>query len=346
MMLDLSENQMNLTELIQKVQLLRESTALQKLNICNNAEKYCTEAEFIIDVVLSVNFKLSELVINGTHMRPRFSNYSKMLSDNSCENFSLQHLYLADKFPLYVSDGYLFIENFVTCLNGDKKCEEVKEECCFDHAAVFTHYVDHRGGVYYYKDHDVALFIPPGAVLHNDCVEIKVSSSFYGKFQMPQNYTRISSFVWVGATNYVFKVPVYLIINHFVDIKSVRNIRTLSAFEACELHSSRSDDGILMMQEVATSYFDSDLKYCIISTNHFCTYCLGELQRSPAQDSDSHKAFLAMYYNYDEAGFDKGITYIAEMCCLYFNNNCFKVWIKLYICSYILMCAHAWVVSK
>ena len=325
MTLDLSENQMNLTELIQNVQLLCENTALQKLNICNNTEKFSFEVEFIIDVILSVNSKLSELVINGTHMRPRFSSFSKILSDNSCENFSLQHLYLADKFPLFLSNVYLFTENFVTRLDGDKKCEDVREECCFDHAAVFTHYVDHRGGVYYYKDHDVALFIPPGAVLQNDCVEIKVSSSFYGKFQMPQNYNRISSFVWVGATNYVFKVPVYLIMNHFVDIKSVRNIRTLSAFEACELHSSRSDDGILMMQEVATSYFDSDLKYCIISTNHFCTYCLGELQRSPAQDCDSCKTFLATYYNYDEAGFDKGITYIAEICCLYFNNNCFKV---------------------
>lgn len=325
MTLDLSENQINLTETIQNVQLLRESTALQKLHICNNTEKFCTEVEFIIDVVLSVNSKLSELVINGIHMRPRFSNYSKIISDDSCENFSLQHFYLADKFPLYLSDSYLFTENFVTCLDDDKKCEEVKEECCFDHAAVFTHYVDHRGGVYYYKDHDVALFIPPGAVLQNDCVEIKVSSSFCGKFQMPQNYTRISSFVWIGATNYVFKVPVYLIMNHFVDIKSIRNIRTLSAFEACELHSSRNDDGILMMQEVTTSFFDSDLKYCIISTNHFCTYCLGESQRSPTQDCDSCKTFLATYYSYNDVEFNKRITYIAEICVLYFNINCLKV---------------------
>ena len=323
--LDLSGNQIDLTEMIRIAHLLRENVRLQKLNICNNAEIFCTEAEFIIDVILSVNSKLSEVIINDTNIRPRFSNYSKILSNNVSKSFSLQHLYMANKFPLYLSRSYMFEENFITSLDGNKKFAEVKEKSPLDDTAVFTHYVDCIGGVYYYKDHDVALFIPPGAVLQDEWVEIKVSSSFYGQFHMPENYNRISSYVWVGA-NYDFKVPVYLIVNHFVNMKSVKNIKTLTAFEACKLYSSSNNNETVTMQEISTSYFDTDLKYCVISTDHFCTYCLAELQTSSnIEECNSHNEFLAVYYNYEKVKPNKGITYTAEICCLYLNNNCFKV---------------------
>ena len=315
---------MNITEMIQTAQQLCKNDELQKLNFCSNTEKFCTEVDFIIDVILSSNSKLSELVINGTNIRPRLSNYSKILDGSASENFSLQHLYIADTFPLYLSDRYIFRENFVMCLDGEKKNGEVKEKCPFSLATVFSHYVGHTGGVYYYKDHDVALFIPPGAILQDEWVEINVSSSFCGEFQLPQYYDRISSFIWVSA-KYEFKIPVYLIINHFVDMKSVTNIKALSAFEACELHGSGDADEILKMQEVSTSYFDTDLRYCVISTNHFCTYCLAELQTSPSQKCNSHKRFLTTYYSYEEVEEHKMITYIAEICCLYCNKNCLKV---------------------
>ena len=343
--LEVSENQMNLTEMIQIAQLLRKDDKLQKLNICNNTEKIFIEVEFIIDVILSVNSKISELVVNGTSMKPRRTSYSKIIANNTEETFSLQHLYIADRFPLYLSQMYMFKENFVTCLDGDKKLVKVEEKCPFNHATVFSHYVDHKGGVYYYKDHDVALFIPPGAILQDDCVEIKVSSSFYGPFSIPQNYDRISSYVWVSA-KYHFGVPVYLIINHFVDTKSVTNFKTLSAFEACELlNINRDYDKTPMMQEIATSYFDTNLRYCVISTNHFCTYCLAELQRLPTQGNSnnckSFKSFLATYYTYEEAESNKGITYIAELCCLYFNNNCLKVqYMKCMKLNHVAMYVH------
>ena len=318
--LDLSGNQMEITEMIQIAQLALNSASLQELNISNNAKIFCTEAEFIIDVILSVNSKLSEVIISDTNMRPRFSNYSKILSNNFTKGFSLQHLYIANKFPLYLSHSYMFEENFITSLDNNKKFAEVKEKCPLDDTTIFIHYVDHKGGVYYYKDHDVALFIPPGAILQGEWAEIKVSSSFYGQFHMPENYNRISSYVWVGA-NYDFKVPVYLIINHFVNMKSVKDIKTLTAFEACKLYSGIHDNETLTMQEITTNYFDTDLKYCVISTDHFCTYCLAELQTSSNEDS-SHKEFLSIYYHYEKV---KPNAYIAEICCLYFNNNCFKV---------------------
>ena len=323
-MLDLSGNQLKLTEMIQTAQLLRTNTNLQQLRMCNNAKRFCSEVEFIVDVTLSVNPKLSELIVDHTNVRPRNSNYSKILT-TAGENFSLQHLYIANEFPLYLSHSEIFKESFVVHLDGGKKFKKVEELCPFDHVKIFTHYVDHRGGVYYYKDHDVTLFIPPDAILQNDYVEIKVSSSFYAQFHIPQNYNRISSYVWVAA-NYDFKVPVYLIMSHFIDTKSVRNIETLSVFEACKLHSNRTSDETLLMKKLPASVFDSALKYCIISTDHFCTYCLAELQNSSTEDCHSNKLFLALYYNYcEQAKLHRGVTYIAEICCFYFNNNCFKV---------------------
>ena len=316
--------------MIKIAQLELKNPLIQKLNISSNAKIFCTEAEFIIDVILSVNSKLSEVIINDTNIRPRFSNYSKILSNNVSKHFSLQHLYIANKFPLYLSHNYMFEENFITSLDSYKKCAEVKEKCPLDDTTIFTHYVDCKGGVYYYKDHDVALFIPPGAILQDEWAEIKVSSSFHSQFQfhMPENYNRISSYVWVGA-NYDFKVPVYLIINHFINMKSVEDIKTLTAFEACKLNGSIHDNETLTMQKITTSYFDTDLKYCVISTDHFCSYCLAEfelLEKSPnGEECNSYKEFLAVYFNYEEVKPNKGITYIAEICCLYFNNNCFKV---------------------
>ena len=324
MILDLSEYKMGLLEMIQTAQIVRGNTELQILNICSNTGiKFYPEAEFIIDVILSVNSKLSEVVINGTNIRPRLLSCSRVLTSNDDMNFSLQHLYMADKFPLYLGLSYAFKDNFVTCLSKNKKMVKVEEECPFDHAEIFTHYIDCEGGVYYYKDHDVALFVPPGAILQNDYVEIKVSSSLYGQFHMPQNHNRISSYVWVGAS-YKFEAPVYLIINHFVDIKSVKNIKALTVFEACKLYGNRNNGGGVVMHEVPTSYFDSDLKYCIIPTDHFCTYCLSELKKSSNQICESPKLFVASYYSYEEA--ERGITYIiAEICCSYLNNNCVQV---------------------
>ena len=329
--LDLSGNQIDLTKMIRIALLLRENVKLQKLNICNNAELFCTDAEFIVDVILSVNSMLSELIINDTNIRPRFSNYSNILSNNIGKFFSLQHLYIANKFPLYLSRSYMFEDNFITSLDGNKKFAEVKETCPFDDSTIFTHYVDHKGGVYHYKDHDIELFIPPGAILQDEWVEIKVSSSFHGQFHMPENYNRISSYVWVGAS-YDFKVPVYLVINHFVNMKSVKDIKTLTAFEACKVYGSNNNE-TTAMQEISTKCFDTALKYCVIcADHHFCTYCLAELQTSSNEDCNSHKEFLSIYYNYEKVKPNKGITYFyAEICCLYFNKNCFKVGIYIYI---------------
>ena len=323
--LDLSESQLSLTDMIKTAQLSRDNAENQKLTICSNTGiKFCPEAEFIIDVILSVNFTLSELVINGTNIRPRFSNCSKILANNIDMKFSLQHFYIANKFPLYLSKSDVFIENFVTKCSDKKRIIKVEEECPFDHTTIFTHYVDCEGGVYYYKDHDFALFIPPGAILQKDCLEIKVSSSFYGQYFMPQNYDRISSYVWVGAS-YNFKVPVYLVINHFVDIKSVKAIKALTAFEACKFYANKNNGERAMMHEIPTNYFDYDLRYCVISTDHFCTYCLAELRSSSlCQEYNNRRVFLANYYSYKEEP-RNSITYIAEICCLYFNNNCLKV---------------------
>ena len=324
--LDLSKTKLKLTEMIEIAQKFCDNAELEELSICSQTGiTYCSEAEFIIDVILSVNSSLSKLVINGANFRPRLLNRSKPLANNIDMNFSLQHFYIADEFPLYLSQSDIFKENFITCSDGSKKIIKVDEECPFDHAAIFTHYVDCEGGVYYYKDHDVALFIPPGAILQNECVEIKVSSSFYDQFCMPQNHERISSYVWVGAS-YHFKLPVYLVINHFVDTKSVKNIKALTALEF-KLCSSRRE---VMM----TSYFDNDLRYCVISTDHFCTYCLTDSESqssSSSKESNNHRVFLASYYSYKEKGPNNVFPYIAEICCSYFNKNCHKVGKMLHV---------------
>ena len=64
--LNLTGNQTEITEMIKIAQQARNNPSIQKLNIPINAKIFCTEAEFIIDVILSVNSKLSEVIINDT----------------------------------------------------------------------------------------------------------------------------------------------------------------------------------------------------------------------------------------------------------------------------------------
>ena len=337
-MLDLSQSHMELTVMIQIAKSLCHNTKLRQLNIYGNVETFSSEVEFIIDVIMSAKTNLLELIVNDTNLRPRLKNYSKILTGaDDVESFSLQHLYIANKFPLYLSNHYIFKENYVKRLDGDKKSEEVRETCPFDHAEIFIHYVDYKGGIYYYKDHDVALFIPPGAILQDDYVEINVSTSFHAPFNVPLNYSRISSYVWIGA-NYDFKIPVYLVINHFLDIKSIGHNRKLTAFEACKLHRIMNSDETVVMQEIATSYFDADLQYCVISTCHFCTYCLAKLKKQDDNFVIEKNLFHARYFTYQEEEFQNNVSYVAEICCMYRNINCYQVSTYVAVCIATYIC--------
>ena len=63
-------------------------------------------------------------------------------------------------------------------------------------------------------------------------------------------------------------------------------------------------------------YFDYDIGYCVVATNHFCSYC----QAKSVQDIPEY--LLACYYTYDEPSSG---SFIAEVCFCPSNTDCKKV---------------------
>jgi len=263
-------------------------------------------------MILSVNNSLTELEVCGNNLRPRErSNHSYVL-----KRFSLFQLYAFREDPIGLYN-YSFIENFVAAADDFIHTIPVKEVCPFKNSQIFSHYIDCNGGVYYYKNHDVALFIPPNSVPEGIYVEIKVSSSLLGPFELPDSYKPISSFVWVGA-DYQFQQPVYLIMSHFANIDNSNTIESVNMFEACKLLDNEVVNGCCTMRKVENCFVDADLNYCVYSTDHFCSFCL-------AHDGPVNSfAFIALYYNYSEESL-KATKYSADFRFCHQNVRCIEV---------------------
>ena len=237
----------------------------------------------------------------GRTIRPRFiEDYlSPPNSENNFNRFSLQTLYLLQHSSLCISDTQT---NFI----------KVAETCPVSGSDVISYYVDHIGGVFYNQYHNFAIVIPPDAVLQRDCVEIQATASYFAPYIIPDGLHPISSNFWVSA-NYEFKAPVYLIMNHYAKIRSLEDVSNLHVLHKCtnvvsdDLMMSKMDDGV---------YFDCEVGYCVLATNHFCTYC------DVKADKHIPEYLLACYYTYDESTSDQ---HIAEVCFCPSNYNCKKV---------------------
>ena len=315
--LDLSKSAIEVVQMVQLAQYLQFNSKLLKLKLCSNDYKFLSEKQFIIDVILSVNHCILELVVDGKHLRPRNLTTFRNFADHFGELFSFDLFYLTKSNPIYLKHGNIFEVSFTYSVDSNTEIKKVEESCPFENSEIFIHYVDHNGGVYYYEDHDTALFVPPGAILQSHLVEIKVSSSLFAPFDLPANYCPISSFVWIGA-NYQFKIPVYLIVSHYAHVDSLDAINTICMLEACKLYNSYSNSGRCVMRKVKC-FVDADLNYCVYSTDHFCSFCLAD--EMPINSSE----FISMYYNFTKPGLANSVIYAAEVCFCYQNVLCIKV---------------------
>ena len=78
---------------------------------------------------------------------------------------------------------------------------------------------------------------------------------------------------------------------------------------------STTKDGKLLMNPLPYGVnFDYKLSYCVISTNHFCSYCLAK------EDVNVPDKFHAFYYTFIDEGLLK-----AEVCTCHVNKECIEV---------------------
>ena len=298
--LNLSQNLLRLTEILTIAQSFRLHPTLQSLDLSGNAISFSSAAEFIVDIILSVNQTLVSLNVCGRNIRPRrFGDYlSAPSTENNSATFTLQNLY-----SLQCSSSSDIQTNFI----------KVVETCPVSSEDIISYYADHLGGAFYYQYHNFAIVIPPGAVSQGDCVEIQGTANHCGPYTIPDGIYPISSYFWVSA-NYTFKAPVYLIMSHYAQIRNSEDVSSLHV-----LHQCAHDPNVTLMSTITNGvYFDMEIGYCVLATDHFCSYCLAKsIKHIPER-------LLACYSTYDEY-FDDHQSLVAEVCFCPSNSECKRV---------------------
>jgi len=146
-------------------------------------------------------------------------------------------------------------------------------------------------------------------------VQIRATADRFGPFQLPDECLPISSFFWISA-HYTFKIPVYLILSHYASDVIVVDDDTLCVAEVCD-NDDTSKETVVMKKISDGAYFDADIGHCVVTTNHFCSFCL--LCNRKGMDHN----FIALYYTYDITSPYK--AHVAEVCFCPYNTNCMKV---------------------
>ena len=298
--LNLSQNLLTLTDILTIAQVFRHHPTLQTLDLSSNNISFFSAAEFIVDVILSVNQPLVNLNVCGKNIRPRcIDEFCPPSNDVNSIIFPLSNL---------CSLQHSSIDNPTNFIKAVEACP-----ICGDD--IMSYYIDHLGGVIYNKYHNYALVIPPGAVLQGDCVEIQTTANHFGPYVIPDGFYPISSYHWVSA-NYEFKAAVYLIMSHYAKIRSLEDIGNLYILQASAHDSNIMSESFTMCAISDGVYFDNETEYCVLATKHFCSYCQAKCVRSISE------YFLASYCTYDEPSSE---SFIAEVCFCPANTECVKV---------------------
>ena len=302
--LNISYNSLGFTNVLAIAQAFRYHTSLEKLNLSSN-NILSSACEFIVDVILSVNQKLSNLNVCGRNIRPRYLNKS-LSTSNSENNFTLQAL--------------RSLQHTSFSLDKQTKFIKVEETCPISTDDIISYYVDHDGGEFYNQYHNYAVVIPPGAVEKGDCVEIQGTANYFGLYKMPDRFYPISSHFWVSA-NYVFKSPVYLIMSHYAKIRTVEDIDNLHVLHKCATGAATVSNDDLIMSKISDGvYFDNEIRYCVLATDHFCSYCQAKSVKHIPE------YLTACYCSYKES--TSGLL-TAEVSFCPSTSECRKVTIKL-----------------
>ena len=177
-----------------------------------------------------------------------------------------------------------------------------------------SYYVDYNGGTFYCHHHNFGVVVPPGAVSQGDYVEIQVTANHFGPYEIPNKFYPISSFFWLSA-NYTFKFPVYIIMNHYAKIRSLEDINHLYVLQTSACDSTVDGKPLLMSAVPDGAYFDFEISYCVVETNHFCSFC------QVKNDTNIPEYLVASFCTYED---------IAEVCFCPPSSECKKVTNKLH----------------
>ena len=302
--MNLSQNLLTLNNVLTIAQFFRNHPTLQTLDLSSNTISFPSACEFIVDIILSVNQTLTNLNVCGRNIRPRY------MEDN------LASPSIKSNFNGFITFQSLNSPQYTSSYDTNTKFIKVEETCPISSEDVFYCHVDYLGGAFYHQYHKFAIVIPPGAVTQGEHVEIQATANYFYPYIIPDGFYPISSFFWISAS-YKFKAPVYILMRHYAKLRNLKDISNLCVLQKCVYDWPYDIDEDLTMSPIFKGvYFDNEKRYCVLATEHFCTYC------GAKSDKDIPEYLTACYYTFDEPSSG---SLIAEVCFFPSSFSCRKV---------------------
>lgn len=132
-----------------------------------------------------------------------------------------------------------------------------------------------------FKDHDITLRIPEGAVAENQAINIEVGVAMYGQFIFPNDTQPISPIVWLHLESGEMKIekPFQLILPHFLIGLTKDQLREHNVCfgKASLIYGIEDDDMKYEFKPCECKPLFASIgkkSYAILQSDHSCFYCL------------------------------------------------------------------------
>ena len=237
-----------------------------------------------------------------------------LLVESRIETRNLPRVFKAEIPPKIFEQRVLPIDTDINVLrkNMPSATDVVKnqEPCPLTDSDTTSIHFTSTGGVMAIEEYGVTVNVPSGAIEDHHIVEIQAAASLFGPFNIPSDYHPVSAYVWIGS-NYTFRKQIEIEFEHHADISN--SASRLCILKACYTNCN-SDHPV--MQETTEDYDIRD-SFCILYTNHFCSYCFA------AKGIKVPDRIVA--YHYLPEDYESVDKFRAEVCFCYDLNCCKKV---------------------
>ena len=180
--------------------------------------------------------------------------------------------------------------------------------------------------------HNITITIPNGAVEKGYVVEIKAGASLFGSFSFPEEYYHcVSPYLWIH-TDYIFKKPLKVEMEHHGVVSQQEDISKLCTMEGIKDDTDDYGSKYTIMREVDDK---SQCKFKLGSS--VCTYYTKSKYTCLASKSKKITDKIAVYYwlpqSYESA---ENFLAIFHFCydLKFYNEVCIFEYVYLYL-SYI-----------
>ena len=150
-----------------------------------------------------------------------------------------------------------------------------KEPCPLLNYHIQSKNINSNGGVLFIEEHMIFIQIPEDAVAKDDIVEVQAAASYYGYYQVPDNYQPISAYLWIAAT-YQFKKQLKIILPHYGAVYTEDDRSAVSVLTASEEDAFKNGEGQTLYKMHRDNSYDCEVEggFCVYKVYHFCSNCI------------------------------------------------------------------------